>query len=112
MPTPSTTIVGHVGLQAYAERRHHVGPLNAGTHDAAERGLVQQKPDADEHKRHDAQQQEAIAREQEVADDDRALQACGMVCGSGGAPQMMRIACSATIASPKVTSRLRIGSAA
>ena len=30
--------------------------------------------------------------------------------GSGGEPQMMRIACSATMASAKVTSRLRIGS--
>ena len=35
----------------------------------------------------------------------------GTDAGSGGYPQMMRIACSATIASPNVTSRLRIGSA-
>ena len=35
----------------------------------------------------------------------------GIDADSGAAPQMMRIACSATMASPKVTSRLRIGSA-
>ena len=35
----------------------------------------------------------------------------GMVADSGAAPQRMRISCSATIARPKVTSRLRIGSA-
>ena len=35
----------------------------------------------------------------------------GIDADSGGAPQMMRIACSATIARPNVTSRLRIGSA-
>ncbi len=34
----------------------------------------------------------------------------GSVCDSGAAPQIIRIVCSATIASPKVTSRLRIGS--
>ncbi len=35
----------------------------------------------------------------------------GIEADNGDAPQMMRIACSATIARPKVTSRLRIGSA-
>ena len=35
----------------------------------------------------------------------------GIDADSGAAPQMMRISCSATIARPKVTSRLRIGSA-
>ena len=35
----------------------------------------------------------------------------GMACDSGAAPKMMRSNCSAIIASPKVTSRPRIGSA-
>ena len=39
------------------------------------------------------------------------LKAGGIVADKGAAPHTMRIACSATIARPKVTSRLRIGSA-
>ena len=59
-----------------------------------------------------AEQQQPIAREQEVAEDDRAFQRRGGIdADSGAAPQMMRISCSATMARPKVTSRLRIGSA-
>ena len=65
----------HVRLQPDAERRHHVGPLDARAHDAAERRLVQQQPDADENERDDAEQDEAVAREQEVTDDHRAFQA-------------------------------------
>jgi hypothetical protein len=63
---------GHVGLQPDAQRRDHVRPLNAGPHHAAERGLVQQQPDADQHHRHHRQQHHAVARKQEIADDDRA----------------------------------------
>ena len=39
------------------------------------------------------------------------VSACSAEAGSGAEPQAIRIACSATMASPKVTSRLRIGSA-
>ena len=39
------------------------------------------------------------------------LKTGGIVDGSGAAPQIMRMSCSTTIARPKVTSRLRIGSA-
>ena len=63
---------GHVGLQADAKRRHHVRPLDAGAHHPAERGLVQQKPDAEQHGRHHGEDQKPIAREQEIADEDRA----------------------------------------
>ncbi|MNT90230.1 hypothetical protein D3C72_2310940 [compost metagenome] len=40
------------------------------------------------------------------------LNSGGMVEDSGAEPQNMRRACSATMARPKVTSRLRMGSAA
>ncbi len=65
---------GHVGLQADPERRHHVGPLDAGAHDAAEGRPVQQQPDAGQHDRHHGEQQQPIAREEEIAEHDLALQ--------------------------------------
>jgi hypothetical protein len=66
---------GHVGLQADAERGDHVRPLDAGAHHAAERGLVQQQPDAEQDSGDDGEDQEPIAREQEVAEEDRAAKA-------------------------------------
>src|SRR5262249_34929357 len=65
---------GHIGLQPYAERRDHVGPLDAGAHHAAERRLVEEQPDADHDDGDHGEQQQTVAREQEVADDDRALE--------------------------------------
>ena len=103
---------GHVGLQPDAERGDHVRPLDAGAHHAAERGLVQQQPDAEQHRGDHGEEQQPIAREQEVAEEHRAASApAASTPTAARAPQMMRIACSATMASPNVTSRLRIGSA-
>ena len=38
------------------------------------------------------------------------LNSAGNVCDSGAEPQMMRNACSTTMARPKVTSSVRMGS--
>jgi len=54
---------GHVRLQPDAERRHHVGALDAGAHHPAERGPVQQQPHAEQHDSDDTKQQKPIARE-------------------------------------------------
>jgi len=40
------------------------------------------------------------------------FRSCGIEAGRGAAPQIMRIACSTTSASPNVSSSDRIGSAA
>jgi hypothetical protein len=52
---------GHVGLQPDAECCDHVRPLNAGAHDAPERGLVQQEPDAEQDCGDHDQNEQAVA---------------------------------------------------
>ena len=60
----------HVGLQRDAQRRDHVRVLDAGAHDAAEGGTVEQQPDAGDAGDGDQQQDAAVARVDEVADED------------------------------------------
>ena len=100
---------GHVGRERNAERADDVGILHARAHDPAECGAVDDEPGRRHRDRGDEQDEEPIARVDEVA-ADLPRSSGGIENGSGVAPNTMRRPCSITMARPNVSNRLRIGS--
>ncbi len=59
-PDPKRSDGGHIGLERDAERADHVGVLNTGSDDAAERSPVEQQPQPRHAQDGDAEQNGAV----------------------------------------------------
>lgn len=92
----------HVRLERDAERTRHVRVLHAGTHHAAERGLLQKQPkprDAGDSRGDDDDAMIGIERS---ANEGAMAAPAGIGWDGGAAPKIMRSACSATMPSLNV----------